>query len=49
VIIEPVLPVVAGLVAMVLPIVADLVAAILPVLPRLVPIPRGQLGRSFTA
>jgi hypothetical protein len=46
VIVEPVLPVVAGLVAMVLPILADLVALLLPVLANLAPVPRGALIRA---
>jgi hypothetical protein len=45
VIVKPVLPVVAGLVAMVLPVLADLVAALLPILANLIPVPRGQLVR----
>src|SRR5262249_51733541 len=43
VIVEPVLPVLAGLVAMVLPILANLVAPALPILAHLAPVSRGKL------
>jgi hypothetical protein len=35
---KPVVPVLAGLVAMLLPVLADLVAVLLPILPHLVPV-----------
>jgi hypothetical protein len=45
VIVEPVLPVIAGLVAMILPILANLVALALPILAHLAPVPRRKLAR----
>jgi hypothetical protein len=45
VIIEPVLPIVAGFVTMSLPVLADVVAALLPVLANLIPVPCRQLVR----
>ena len=45
-IVQPVLPIVTGLIAIVLPILPDLVAAVLPILPYLAPVTRRKLARS---
>jgi len=49
VIVKPVLPVVAGLIAMLLPVIADIIAVLLPVVADLVPVARGQLTRTVFA
>ena len=48
-IVKPVLPIIAGLVAVLLPVFANLVAVLLPILSRLVPVARGLLAGAVFA